>query len=231
MKKSALVLLLLLIPFLAWGESPLVFLYNEYPPFEYKTEKGHAGISIERIEKAAAKADILVEFRHIPWSRALYMMKTGQADAIFSLYKTKERGKYLDYVQTPLAEAQDVIISLNSATYQINSFDELKKYRIGLIQDNSHGKLFDELQGLNKDFSVSKDIFLIKKLLAKRIELIVITKEVFLHLIKVHHFERSNFKIHPLIVNKEKLYLAFAKKGEKSKALARLFTEKLNEIQ
>lgn len=231
MSKIILVLLLLLPISAVWGQSPLLFVYNEYPPFEYETEKGHTGISVEKIRIAAEGANIPLKFSQYPWSRALIMIQNRQADAIFSLFRTKEREKYLDYVLIPLSKVQDVIVSLSSSKFHIKTFDDLKNHKIGIIQDNSHGEIFDNLQGLNKDFSVSKDIFLIRKLIAKRLDIIVITKDVFHYLIKSHNFERSNFKIHPLIVNQEDLYLAFAKKGEQSQTLAVLFAEKLKDVK
>ena len=98
---------------------------------------------------------------------------------------------------------------------------------------NSVSRTGDTLTINDKKFHLSsyKDIYLIGKLLAKRVELIVITRAVFLHLLKVHQIERSKFKIHPLNVNQENLYLAFSKMVPLSKTLAGIFAVQLKAVQ
>ncbi len=190
-------------------EFTLVF--NNYPPFEYITPEGPTGLSVVKIKRIFAKLGHTVKFQHVPWSRALKMSKSHEVDGIFSLFKTKERQAFFVYPDFPLFQSRDLLISKALMGVKVRSFEDLKKYKIGVVKDNSHGALFDNLK-LNKDFSVSTEIPLIRKLAAGRLDLIVCTEQVFYHYLKQLKMKPEQFEIQPLVVNSEDLYFALSKK-------------------
>jgi polar amino acid transport system substrate-binding protein len=52
------------------------------------------GLAIEVLRMASERADIPIELSRTPWQRGLYLIETGQADAIFASSYVEERLRY-----------------------------------------------------------------------------------------------------------------------------------------
>jgi polar amino acid transport system substrate-binding protein len=61
------------------------------------------GLTIEVLRLASERANIPIELSRTPWQRGLYLIETGQADAIFASSYVKERLRYGVY---PLKDGQ-----------------------------------------------------------------------------------------------------------------------------
>lgn len=206
----------------------ITIVYNEFPPFEYTIDGNATGITINRVKKIAKNVGVVVEFVPAPWSRALKMAKQGEADGILSLYKTNEREEFLYYPSKYIIKTRDVAISLASnKKINLTKMDDLKKYSIGVIKDNSHGAEFDNLI-LTKDFSSTSDIKLVEKLLQKRFDVGIFSLKSFLHFVTHSDYDITKFKIHPLTITEGKLNVAFSRKSKKGKKVATLFSEYLD---
>lgn len=205
-----IILILLLFAATELYAKDYTLVFNNYPPYEYSTNNGVKGLSVDKIKKVFGQLGHTVHFKHAPWSRALKMAKSHEVDGIFSLFKTKERTAYFVYPDTPLFKSRDLLISRADSNVVVKKFDDLKKYKIGVIKDNSHGKKFDSMK-LNKEYSMSTEIPLLRKLMAKRLDLIVCTEKVFYYYIKDLKLAPEKFIIQPLVVNTEDLYLALSK--------------------
>ena len=66
----------------------------EYPPMEFYRDGKLTGFHIELIQKVANNLGIEVTWLEVPWRRALYMVQSGQADAISYIGKTNERAEW-----------------------------------------------------------------------------------------------------------------------------------------
>lgn len=208
-------------------EYTLVF--NDYPPFEYSSPAGAKGLSVDRIKKIFGNLGHSVKFMPVPWTRALKMSKAHKVDGIFSLFKTKEREVFFTYPKYPLFRSKDILVSNAKSKVSIKSFNDLKKYKIGVVKDNSHGAKFDSMK-LDKDFSVSTEIALLRKVEAGRLDVAVITEQVFYHYLNTLKMKRSDFKIQPLVVNSEDLYLALSNKIPNVKKLVQGLSKELKTL-
>jgi polar amino acid transport system substrate-binding protein len=52
------------------------------------------GLTIEKLRMAGERANVAIELSRTPWQRGLYLIQTGQADAIFASSYVEERLRY-----------------------------------------------------------------------------------------------------------------------------------------
>jgi len=76
----------------------IVFDVFENPPFINGNgtviDRVKPGLTIEVLRMAAERANIAIELSRTPWERGLYLIETGQADAIFASSFVKDRLRY-----------------------------------------------------------------------------------------------------------------------------------------
>jgi polar amino acid transport system substrate-binding protein len=147
-----------------------------------------------------------------PWKRAVYMLKEGQADALFSANYTEEREKYAIYPKEPLIVSPWVVWVRTDSNIQFNVLNDLKGLNCGVVRGYSYTPEFWDFLKTKGRFSlVSDDETNFKKLGAKRIDYTVSELGNGLEIIK-----RLNLKdIIPLAGNpikKDGLYIIFNKK-------------------
>ncbi len=72
---------------------PLIFVCEEWHPFEYLDDGKPSGIDVEVTDLIMRKLGLPYEFRFYPWSRAWMMVTKGAADAVLSVsYKESREG-------------------------------------------------------------------------------------------------------------------------------------------
>lgn len=95
-----------LLPTLPWRRASavaaepvrIVFDINENPPLFYGNgtmiDPVRPGLTVEMLRMAGDRANIAIELSRTPWQRGLYLIETGQADAIFASSFVEERQSY-----------------------------------------------------------------------------------------------------------------------------------------
>jgi len=147
-----------------------------YPPYEYSENGQMAGPNIEIVYEAFQRLGIDVEIKEYPWSRVLDMVKTGELDGVIDVFDLYNRREYIIYPEEPIGLTQQRLMSLKSSeiTYS-GQVESLSNHTIGIVQDYSYGKSFDDSidAGLvNVEFSQkSADNF--TKLFEGRVDLII----------------------------------------------------------
>lgn len=199
-----------------------------YPPFEYQEAGKAVGMDVEILNAAAAKAGIELSIEFLPWNRALDMAKSGEADAIFSMLKNAEREAFLSFPSVPLYVGKTVFFTMNSFNDPVNSFADLKGKTVGVVNGNSYGEAFDKATGFTKDGVADQDT-LIKKLLAGRNQLIVMTEEVGWYTIKQQGGKDA--KALPFAVSKDNYYIGISKKSANGKELTEKLSKALADLE
>ncbi|WP_077600075.1 substrate-binding periplasmic protein [Salinivibrio kushneri] len=74
----------------------------EYPPYIQTSDGSLDGVAVRVVRQTFSKLGYEVEIEVLPWARALYQVRTGLADGIFTIFKTPEREAFLDYSQQVL---------------------------------------------------------------------------------------------------------------------------------
>jgi polar amino acid transport system substrate-binding protein len=86
---------------------PLVFVCEDWPPFEYVKDDRMQGINVDLVGRIMSSLRLAYEIRHYPWSRAWMMAERGQADAVLSVSYHPDREKVLYYTDGQRAATGD----------------------------------------------------------------------------------------------------------------------------
>lgn len=117
----------------------------QYPPYEYQENGKNKGIVVEIINEVFKRMDQPINITLYPWARALNMVKTGKADAIFTAFKNNEREVFADYSKEVLMPQTISLFSLKNKNIMFNgNLESIKDLSIGVVHKVSYGKLFDE---------------------------------------------------------------------------------------
>lgn len=128
---------------------------GNYPPLETLQDGVYAGLHIDITRAVAKRLGIKVEYRDLPWQRAINAVKEGEVDAITYLGYARERAEFVHYLPgNVLSTSTTVFAVLNQRKEQIH-FDgnlaTMKDYVIGVQHGYSYGELVDHASFLNKD--------------------------------------------------------------------------------
>lgn len=115
-----------------------------YPPYEYSVNNRAEGIVVRILQNAFAELDQEITIEILPWKRAIAMVKSGEADAIFTAFKNDERVKFLDYSEFVLMpQILSVWVLKNSNISFDGTLKSLSETQIGLVSGISYGKSVD----------------------------------------------------------------------------------------
>jgi len=158
----------------AWaGEYSFVTL--EFPPMEYTDTDGKVkGIAVEMVTYIMNQLGHTVYIKAYPWTRALDMVQEGNADAIFTAYKTPEREELLDYcTQALLPQVVYFYKKKGSDITFDGNLEALKGKRIGVVSTISYGNKFDQSKTTLRVEKVNQLEQNFQKLLLGRIDLVI----------------------------------------------------------
>jgi len=147
---------------------------GNYSPYEMMTPDNQlTGIHIEVVHAVAKILKIPVEFKTLPWSRALHWIELGKADAITYIGKTPEREKFAVFHEgNVLNLSQNAFFTLKENLQKCNAFTgdlrQLEGNKIGVLNGYSYGKEFDSADYLTKDDGADTEYILFKKLIKGR---------------------------------------------------------------
>lgn len=164
LKCRLLALITLLIPLLiqspfSSAEPPLAIAFVEYPPYHFTQDEKVEGISIRIIEEAFRRIETPIEFKAIPWSRALNWLKAGKIDAMVGVFMTADREEYIDYSKVPLSKAQiHLFVTEDSDIKYSEDLTLLSHLSFGVKKDFSYGPYFDGLVAQKKLTKLNVDV-------------------------------------------------------------------------
>jgi polar amino acid transport system substrate-binding protein len=138
---------------------PLVFVCEDWPPFEYMKDGQMQGIDVELVTRIMKAMGLQYEIRSYPWPRAWMMAERGQAEAVLSVSYHPDREKVLYYTDGQryafekgglpqdylwLSRYRFFVKSQNDALKNNHSYDQLieAKTRIGLNKGYSYAPGF-----------------------------------------------------------------------------------------
>jgi polar amino acid transport system substrate-binding protein len=145
----------------------------EWAPFSGKLIKDR-GFTTEIIKKSFANQGVKVKVDFMPWARVIKVVQSGEYDAAFPAYYSKDREKYFKFSK-PFIASPIHLCTLSDSKIKYEKLEDLKPYKIGIVNGYVNSQEFDAVDFLNKKKSNSDKINLIK-LVNKRIDMIVIDK-------------------------------------------------------
>ncbi len=119
------------------GES-LMYLTEEYPPFNFMENGTARGISIELLKEITRRMGDPVkddDIRFMPWTEGYRTALQEKNTVLFSTARVPEREHLFQWVG-PIHTYQDVLFALTNREMVIRGPEDLKGYRIGVIADD-----------------------------------------------------------------------------------------------
>ncbi len=197
------------------AERNFSFCYDPYPPYA-STEASTSTISgikpgIARL--IGTDRGFVAQIKLLPLVRCLEAVKKGSIDAVLPLFKTPEREKFMDFSQTVLTQTSSFVYRTTSFPEGLNwnTFDDLKKYRVGMVRGSHINRLMEETIGEKKTIFLSSDPATLMKMLAGgRLDLVPVDTRVAKHLIRQEGFS-SKLSISEKIISQEESYFGVAR--------------------
>jgi polar amino acid transport system substrate-binding protein len=183
-----------------------------FPPY-YGEEMLNGGWVSEIVKAALEAKDYEVEIRFIEWKKALEVTQTGSYDALLGAYFTRERADHY-YFSAPIAQARTGFFKRKDKKIRFKKLEELKDYKIGVVEGYATSKKFDAADYLDKVKVKNLDEGL-KKLYNEEIDLMADSRAVGKYRLKILEKEipgiRKKIEFIRPVLAMNKLYVAVSK--------------------
>jgi polar amino acid transport system substrate-binding protein len=193
---------------------------GSWPPLEMVIDGKLTGFHIEQVQEAAKLINLSVNFKSLPWNRAIEMLKKGDADAITYMAKTSEREHFGHFIaENVLSKATVGFFILKKFKHGIHYSGELaslKDYEIGSVLGFSYDEEFDQMTSLKKFSSALNEENLIQMLLAERIPIAIGHVDVIKYQAKRMGVADQIIFLSPYLTEGREHFLVFAKARENS---------------
>lgn len=124
--------------------APYRFVSLDYPPYEYVENGEIKGIAVEILEETFRLMDKELKIEIYPWARSIEMFKDGEADGIFTFFKTPEREKFTFYSrEVVLHQKMSLWVRRDSTILFDGNLANLRDYRVGIVRKTSYGSKVD----------------------------------------------------------------------------------------
>jgi len=142
----------LVIGLLVWafslGATALAATYRfvtlEYPPYEYSENGIIKGVAVEIVTETFKLMGHDVKIEIWPWARSIEMLKDGEADGIFTFFKTPEREEFTHFSKEIIIPQKiSLWVRKDSKIVFNGELSSLQKYRFGVVRKTSYGDKFD----------------------------------------------------------------------------------------
>lgn len=133
----AAVLMILYSALFGSAQQPVRIVCDLWPPYQYMEGKTLTGFSTEIVKAVYSEMGITAEqITAVPWKRALSIVESGHADALFSANLTQDRTTFARYPDEPIFDAPWVIWTRKGDV--VTSLEALKGKRVGVVLGYSY---------------------------------------------------------------------------------------------
>jgi len=207
---------------------------GEYPPFASKNLK-HQGFTSQVVKEAFARSGYVVQFKFVPWKRALETTKKLKYDATSFWFIDEEKQKVFQY-SDPIYDEKTAFFHLRTTILpDWKKLSDLSKYQFGATRGYSYSKEFWQAgkDGILKIEEASSDKTNFKKLLKSRIDIFPSGIVVGYGILNSSFDNSMVSKItyHPRILRSSTTHVLFPKKSPKTKKLVKAFNNGLLKLR
>lgn len=225
-----------MLPFFANAET-IRIRADEWCPYNCVSDSETPGYMIEIAQKVFEPLGHEVDYKTLPWARAILETRKGAFEAIVGAYK--EDAPDFVFPANHLGFSTEGVIGKPDLQWSYQGVDSFRQVKLGIIRDYSYGDEIDnyinEVQK-NPDLTVqnaSGDNALelnIKKLLKGRIDVLVSNELVFRYHLKKTGRDWTQFK-KVGVTTAQEVYIAFSPAHNSSAAWAKALDEGLNRLR
>ncbi|MBA4342495.1 MAG: hypothetical protein C0423_10120 [Methylibium sp.] len=202
MRRALAVLLWLMAGVLPAHASTLRIATGELPPYA-TASRPDQGVALQIVRRAFELAGHEVSYHFLPWSRAQQETLAGRWDATAYWGASEQRRRDFLLSDNVLTE-QWVIVHRRDITLDWRNLADLKPWRIGVIRDYTYTPEFWALvkAGTLQTDHTPDDLLGLRKLLAGRIDLIPMERNVACDLLSRHfsNTEAARLSAHPRLL-------------------------------
>ncbi|MCW8835923.1 MAG: transporter substrate-binding domain-containing protein [Rhodospirillales bacterium] len=231
----ALALFLLLASFPLRADSPVIRISTDpWPPW-IVGEDGDAptgGFAVEIAREVFKRLGLKTEMRIYPYERCLRQMQNGTRDIVLATKETEERRAYMLFTDVVATDPQLFYYATDKmGGFAWNDWPDLKGYTIGGVRGFDYGRFTKaaESHGLRVEM-VESDEQNIRKLLAGRVNLIILNRSTASDYLNKNPNMRGRFAAAPKIIDEASFHFGLAKKGQAASLLPRI-NQTLNEMR
>ena len=238
MKKFLILMLaaFLLIPISSYSSEKIIIGADNWCPFNCNPKDVKPGYMIEIAKKAFKNSGIEVEYKIIPWARALQLCRQGEINGIIGAYKSDAP----DFIfpENELGMIDFAIFTKKDSSWIYKNTDSLANISLGVIRDYSYSDEIDAY--INKNYSETNKIQImsgdspleknIKKLAADRIDATIEADPVFQFTASELKMQ-SQFRKAGSIALPEKAYIAFSPEIEASRKYADILSSGIEKLR
>lgn len=201
---------------------------NPWPPF-ISSDNSMPGLSIEIVTEAMKTQGYDVDFKIMPWSRALDQVTKGRIDLLPATWYTQERTSYLVYSNSYL-ENELNIIKRAGDSFKFSDIKSLDGKNVGVVRGYGYGDDFLSATSFNKP-EANDLVTNLKKLQAKRIDLTLEDKLVALSTMKEAGLNKSKFEFSDIALSTNPLYVTSGTANPNGKKYIDAYNKGLAEIK
>lgn len=187
----------------------------QYPPYEYLEDGEVKGVAVEIVKEVFKRMKRPINISLYPWDKSLDMIKMGEADAIFSIFKTPEREAFANYSHEVLIpQVIALFVTKDSHIVFDGDLTKLSKYTFGVVRTVSYGSIFDDavkngvIQSIETSETGEENM---KKLLQGRFDVLISNRYGALVIVKRMNKTDRVRELAPAIQSVPS-YIAFSKK-------------------
>lgn len=181
-------------------------------------EAPSGGIAIEITRELFKRLNLDIEITIYPYQRCLHQMKTGERDLLLMAKKTEEREKYMLFSDVVATDPQLIYYSTERmAGFEWEAWEDLTEYTVGIVQGFNYGEFATaaEKHQIATEL-VENDTQNTRKLLAGRVDLIILSQSTANYYFEQNPEHRGKFKAASKPVAEDEFHFALSKKGKGS---------------
>lgn len=128
----------------------LVLMTEQFPPYNFETDDGLAGTSVDLMVEVLRKVGSRLTRKHIvllPWARGYQTVLKKKNTVLFAMTRTDERDSLFKWVG-PISRARNVLIARKDRHIRVDSPGDVLGYRIGAVRDDAGGQLVMKTTGI-----------------------------------------------------------------------------------
>jgi len=202
---------------------PLILVAANSKPTAYFENGQLTGVLVDVAREAFLRAGYSITIKLEPWARCIEDARSGEADGIFSIFKTPERQAFLDYTSRPIITQTVSFFALKNGPISFDgNFASISHHSIGVINQTSYGPRLDGVLKENtfaKQYQTHSAESVIRMLLAGRVDLIPSYRHVALFTAKSLGAQDQIKELSPPVESIPS-YLAFNRKRDYRQVMA-----------
>ena len=222
------IVFIFLIQSWCYAETVKIVAEDDWFPYSGINNNEIKGIAVDVVREAFKAEGIDVEFDVMNYDRGMSLVKDGEAIGCFDAPRTKEIEEIYFWHEEPLFIAKSYFYAASDFTGSLNSVKDIGNRRLGLTQGYGYGNTIDMNDEIDKVYSKSDEVIL-KKLIAKRVDLIILFDRVADYLISKLGVQ-DQVKQAGLSENTD-IYIAFSKIHPDGKKYCDIFSKGFRRIK